>query len=92
MSEERAEYIRALIAARIPELSADQIIEALSPGDLDDDSGIPPHIASQVLDVIAMLAGQDGFNRGPSSPRPGWSSAKCALPRLGISTHATCRG
>ena len=40
-----------------PELSADQIIEALSPGDdLGDDSGIPPHIASQVLDVIAMLA------------------------------------
>ena len=56
MSEERAEYIRALIAARIPELSADQIIESLSPGDLDDDSGIPPHIASQVLDVIAALA------------------------------------
>jgi hypothetical protein len=49
-------YIRALIAARIPELSADQIIAALSPGDFDDDSGIPPHIASQVLDVIAMLA------------------------------------
>ena len=57
MTDDDRERIIRLIAARIPELSADQIIEALSPGDdLGDDSGIPPHIASQVLDVIAMLA------------------------------------
>jgi hypothetical protein len=52
------DYVRNLIAARIPELSADQIIAALSPGDLDDDPEemIPGRIVMQVMEVLDRMS------------------------------------
>jgi hypothetical protein len=49
--DDRAAYIRALIAHRCPELSADEVAEAFAPVD-----ELPAGITDQVLDVIAALA------------------------------------
>jgi hypothetical protein len=48
--DDRAAYVRALIASRCPELGpADLATLAVRP---DPDAGIPPEIADQIMDVL----------------------------------------
>jgi hypothetical protein len=57
----RTAYVRDLIAQRAPEIESSEIAEAFALP-LDDDTGIPPRVAEQILLVLDRMADRmDGF-------------------------------
>jgi hypothetical protein len=54
---DRLAYVRQLVSARCcQEVSADEVAEAFALPGNDDDSGIPPRIAEQILLVLDRMA------------------------------------
>ena len=72
MNDDRAVYVRQLIAARCPELSVDEVIEAFAPGDdLDGDEMIPGRIVMQIMEVIdRMSERQDRYEAQLAAAEP----------------------
>ena len=66
MNDDRAVYVRQLIAARAPELSVDEVIEAFTPD--DDADRLPLAITEDVLNVIAALAARLDAMEGRLTP------------------------
>ncbi len=70
MTDDRLNTIRAIIRHRVPEATEAEIIEALNPADLDGDTGIPPRIAAQILDLVGMMADRlDKLEADAAPPR-----------------------
>jgi hypothetical protein len=69
MTDDRAEYVRRLIAARVPELTEAEITEAFTPP--PDADAIPGHIGLQIMEVLDRMSDRmEGFERQFAASEP----------------------